>query len=198
MGRRPAKVDGVWKPILDADEFHRDAKNPWALQAASTSRSGLTSGYSKLSRRSRLLKTRSTPRSTSRASSPTSTEAEGPLTCSSKGRRRLQAHGEQAVTRLVGRPVGRRRVLSPGDGEGPGVAVTYFHDETTPSGGQVAAVRGVRGRLVDITGSTGRFSTRSPPISRASWETSTARSPSLNFLFDATKAMPTASKMFDG
>ena len=28
------KVGGVWKPILDADEAHRDTKDPWVLRGA--------------------------------------------------------------------------------------------------------------------------------------------------------------------
>jgi hypothetical protein len=193
------KVNGVWKPIMDADEFHRDAKNPWVLRGVYIEvRSNVR--YSKLQPAFKAADDAVNAAVALSGLEPDVYGPKGPLILLvDKDETAYKVHGEQAGNDWSANRSGDGVFYIPDMAKGAGAAVIYYHDEPYAQwwagrGGFEAYV----GRLVDITkldqplldtfaAYFGSFvGDKYHPVS------------SVRFLFDATKAMPTASKMYDG
>jgi hypothetical protein len=194
------KVGAAWKPILEADEVHRDLKDPWVLKGRYVEvRSNVR--YSKL-----ILAYQAANDAVNAAVDLSGVEPdvygklELLLVSVEKDMDSYKAQGARAQPDWSAFRSSQDGVFfSPKMGKDRGMAVTYFHDENHIRwwAGR-GAFEAYAGRLTDVT--------RLDPVLLDTFAAYFASfvgdkySPSAvqNYLFDKTKAMRSASKMFDG
>jgi hypothetical protein len=194
------KVKGAWKPILDADEVHRDAKDPWVLKGAYVQVVSVLK-YSKV-----LPGFKAADDAVNAAVALSGVEPDvfgkaGPLVViiekdpEGYGARGHMAKDNWPATRSSSDGV----FYAPEFGKGGGAAVTYYVDD-----GYVrwwagrGAFEAYVGRITDIT--------KLDPILLDTFAAYFANfvgdkyhpACSAGFMFDKTKPMPPASKIFEG
>jgi hypothetical protein len=193
------KVKGIWKPMSEADEAHRDAKDPWVLGGVYLQvRSNV--GYAKTALALKPADDAAVAAAALSGVEPDVWGSKGPLLLLlEKDLTAYKARGHQAHSDWAAVRSGDGVFYDPEMGKGGGAAITYFHDEEYVRwwggrGGFEAFV----GRVVDVTkldpvlldafaAYFGSFvGEKYHPVS------------SSRFLFVRTNAMRPASKMFDG
>jgi hypothetical protein len=196
------KVGGQWKPMLDADEAHRAAKDPWVLQGA----------YVELRSNLAYAKTKAAFKSADDAvnAAVALSGVEPDVWAGKSGLLRVylekdldaykaRAQGQAAGSDWSAVRSGDGVFYNTGGGKVGGASYTYFHDEDyvrwwAGRGGFEAYV----GRIADITRIDqvllDAFAAYFGSFSGEKYHPSS----SSRFLFDRSKAMRPASKMFEG
>jgi hypothetical protein len=193
------KVGGVWKPILDADEAHREVKNPWILQGVYVElRSNVR--YSKS-----VLAFKAADEAASAAAAVSGVEPDvwgprGPLHVTlEKDEDAYRARGAQAKPDWSAMRSGDGVFYLPDMAKGSGLAVVQYHDDLYSSwwGGR-AGFEAYVGRLTDITRLDEVLLDTYASYFGSFVDGKYHPASSQRFLFDATKAMPPASKLIEG